>query len=135
MPKNLGLLVVLLAALAGGGYWNYQRNLAKEEQEKGPYASYSTEQLEALAQAYEAEIQAAGGRYESEKSVRHETRDRQYADEQMKEFEKASQRGQAIRNAGGALATREAALRDIERELGTRGGSAQDIFLRRLLTF
>jgi hypothetical protein len=135
MRKNLGLLVVLLVALAGAGYWNYQRNLAKEEQEKGPYASYSTEQLEALAQAYESEIKAAGGRYESEKSVRHETRDRQYADEQMKEFEKASQRGQAIRNAGGALAVKEATLRDIERELSTRGGSAQELFLRRLLTF
>jgi hypothetical protein len=135
MPKNLGLLVVLLAALAGGGYWNYQRNLAKEQQEKGPYASYSTEQLEALAQAYEAEIEAAGGRYASEKSVRHEARDRQYADEQMQEFEKAAQRGQAIRNAGGALAVKEAALRDIEHELGTRGGGAYDAFLRRLLTF
>ena len=67
--------------------------------------------------------------------TQNEARDRQYADEQMKEFEKASQRGQAIRNAGSALATREAALRDIESELSTRGGSAQEIFLRRLLTF
>jgi hypothetical protein len=135
MGQKLGMIVVLLAALAGGGYWNYQRNLAKEEKAKGPYASYSTEQLEALASAYESEIKAAGGRYEAEKSVRHEARNRQYADQQMQEFEKASQRGQAIRNAGGALATREAALRDIERELGTRGGNAQEVFLRRLLTF
>jgi hypothetical protein len=135
MPKNLGMLVVLLAALAGGGYWNYQRNLAKEEQEKGPYASYSTEQLEALAQAYQAEIKTAGGRYASEKGVRHEARDRQYADEQIKEFDKASQRGQAIRNAGGALAMKEASLRDIQQELGTRGAGGYEVHMRRLLTF
>jgi hypothetical protein len=135
VPKNLGMIVVVLAALAGGGTWNYQRNLAKEEQEKGPYASYSTEQLEALAQAYTAEIEAAGGRYAAEKAVRHEARDRQYADQQMQEFEKAAQRGQAIRNAGGALAMKEASLRDIEKELGTRGAGGYEVHLRRLLTF
>ena len=135
MGRKLGMLVVLLAALAGAGYWNYQRNLAKEQKEKGPYASYSTEQLEALAHAYESEIKAAGGRYQSEKAVRHETRDHQYADQQMQEFEKASQRGRAIRDAGGDLSVREAALRDVKRELGTRGVNAQEVFLRRLLTF
>jgi hypothetical protein len=135
MAKKLTYLVVLLAALAGAGYWNYQRNLAKEEKLKGPYAGYSTEQLSALAKAYEAEIGSAGKRYAAEKSDRYAASDKQYADEQMREFEKAAQRGRAIRDAGGDLSEREATLRDIKAELGTRGGSAQDIFLRRLLTF
>jgi hypothetical protein len=132
--KNLKLLVVVLVLLAGGGYYNYQRNLAKEEQEKGPYSSYSTEQLEALVTAYEAEIGSAGKRYASEKSNRHDAADKQYADDQMREFDKAAARGQAIRDAGANLSVREATLRDIKHELGTRGGNAQSVFLRRLLT-
>jgi hypothetical protein len=135
MAKKLTMLLVLLAALAGAGYWNYQRNLAKEQKEKGPYASYSDEQLSALAKAYESEIGSAGQRYAAEKSNRHTASDKQYADEQMQEFEKAAQRGRAIRDAGGDLSEREATLRDIKTELGKRGGNAQEIFLRRLLTF
>jgi hypothetical protein len=132
--KKLVWLIILLAAAAGGGYWNYQRNLAKEEQEKGPYAGYSEEQLHALVKAYESEIGAAGKRYAAEKAKPNTVSDKAYADQQMQEFERAAKRGEAIRDASGDLSEREATLRDIKAELATRGGNAQEIFLRRLLT-
>jgi hypothetical protein len=134
--RKVFFFLVFLIGLAGAGYWNYQRNLAKEEAAKGPYSGYSTEQLQDLAAAYEAEIEAAGGRYAAEKANRHQAGDHAYADQQMAEFEKAAQRGRAVRDAGGALSVREATLRDIQAELATRRpGTDREIFLRRLLTF
>jgi hypothetical protein len=133
--RRLAILAILLAALAGGGWWNYQRNLAREAAAAGPYHGYSDEQLAALAKAYEGEIEAHRRRYEaSQASPRAEARG-QLLDEQVRDFERANARGRAIRDAGGDLAEREATLREIHREQSRRGEDPTQVLLRRLTTF
>lgn len=134
MLRRLGMLVALLAALAGAGAWNYQRNLAREEAEKGPYASYSDEQLAALRGAYEAEIEKLSARYEARKQQPYEAQGGQLLGDQVREYDRASARGRAIRDAGGDLSESEATLDAIRVEQSRRGGDATQIFLKRLLS-
>lgn len=133
--KRIGMVLVLLAAVAAGGAWNYQRNLAKEQQKKGPFATYSDTQLAALADGYTKEIQKLKGRYETEKANPHQGGNGQMLDEQVQDFEKAASRGRAIRAAGGDLSETEAALKDIQAEQTLRRQDPKDVLLRRLLTF
>ena len=133
--KRFGLVLVLLAAVAAGGAWNYQRNLAKEEAKKGPFATYSDQQLAALADGYSKEIDKLKGRYASEKANPAQQGHGAMLDEQVKDFEKAAARGRAIRSAGGDLSETEAALADIKAEQALRRQDPKDVFLRRLLTF
>lgn len=134
MLRRLGMLAVVLALLAGAGAWNYQRNLAREEAEKGPYASYSDEQLAAMRSAYEAEIEKLAARYQARKQQDYEAKDRQLLGDQVREYERASARGRAIRDAGGELSMAEATLDAIRVEQSRRGGDPTQIFLKRLLS-
>lgn len=135
MVRKLGFLLLALATLGAAGAWNYRRNLALEEKQRGPYASYSDAQLTVLAEAYAAEIEKHGAHYAAEKGKRHVAQDGRYMDERVADFERAATRGRAIRDAGGDLAEREAALRDIEAEQAKRGQDPTQLFLRRLLGF
>lgn len=132
--KRFGMLLVLLAALAGAGAWNFKRNLEREAKEAGPFASYSDDQLAALRGGYEAEVAGLESRYQARKAQPHQAGDAKFIAEQVKEFERAAARGRAIRSAGGDLAEREAALADIRKEQAKRGGDPTEIFLRRLLS-
>lgn len=132
MFKRFGMLLVVLAAVGGAGAWNYQRNVAREAKEKGPFGSYSDEQLAALRTAYEAEIEGLAARYDSRKAQPYQAGGGQLIAEQVREFERAAARGRAIRDAGGDLAEREAALADVKREQAKRGGDPTQIFLKRL---
>ena len=129
-------VLVLLAALGAGGWWNYQRNLAKEAAEPRPLRGYAEADLESLARAYQAEIDSHARRYAAEKaSPAPAARSGQLLGEQVQEFERASARGRAIRDAGGDLAEREAALADVRKEQARRRVDKTQVFLHRLLTF
>jgi hypothetical protein len=132
------LLLVVLCALAGGGAWNYHRNWTAEKaaEEARPLSGYDTADLEALADAYRQEIRREGARYEKSRGARAEARDRAYFDEQVQEFEMVQRQSERAREAGARLSESEAALRDIEAELGRRGPreSEWQAHLRRLTT-
>jgi hypothetical protein len=134
---KLVLLFVLVIAAAGA--WNYRRNVALEEQQAKarPLSGYSTEDLEALAEAYRQEIAAHESRYSAQKSQRAEARNRAYFDQQVKEFEKVQQQAGRVRDAGAEVAVREVDLKRVEEELRARGGVESDLdrHLRLLLTF
>jgi hypothetical protein len=70
MVRRLGMLLLVLAALAAGGAANYRRNLQKEAQEPRPFRSYATADLETLAQAYEREVKGLDARYRSQKDAK-----------------------------------------------------------------
>jgi hypothetical protein len=135
MRRRLMPLLVLLAALGAGGYWNYQRNLAKENAEPRPFRGYGEAELRALADAYQAEVQAHQKRYDAARASERTEGGGQLLDEKVRAFERASARGRTIRDAGGDLAEREAALADVRKELARRGGSPLQLHLKRLLTF
>lgn len=117
----LVLVAILLGAIGAGAY-NYHRNWKLEASaERGPLAGYSTGDLEALADAYRAEVAAGTARYESARKGRSETRDRAYFDEQVQEFEKVQRSSGQRREVGAQLAERETSLRAVEQELAKRG--------------
>jgi hypothetical protein len=128
-------LLALLAALGAGGWWNYQRNLAKEAAEPRPFRAYADADLVSLSEAYETEIESSERRYAAAKSSAAPTANGKLLGEQVKDFERASARGRAIRDAGGDLSEREAALADVRAEMGRRREDKTQVFLRRLLTF
>jgi hypothetical protein len=136
---QIAVLLLVLVGLVAGGAWNYRRNLEAERAAEAarPLSGYSTEDLEALAAAYRQEIQAYEARYASRRGQRAEARERSYFDQQVREFEKVQQAASRTRAAGGDLAEREAALRDVEAELAVRGPALGEweIHLRRLTTF
>jgi hypothetical protein len=135
MRRRLMPLLVLLAALGAGGYWNYQRNLAKENAEPRPFRGYSEADLQSLVAAYQGEVQTHQKRYEAARATERREGQGQLLDEKVRDFERASARSQAIRAAGGDLAEREAALADLRKELARRSVSPLQVHLKRLLTF
>ena len=134
------MLLVIVVAAIGAGAWNYQRNLKLEQASRAarPLSGYSTEDLEALADAYRGEVASRSARYEGAKGQRAEARERAYFDQQVQEFEKVQRQSSKARDAGGELAVREAALRDVEAELAARGsdGSSEwEIHWKRLTDY
>jgi hypothetical protein len=63
MFKAILALLVLVAALVGGGYYNYTRNVGIEADlhKPRPYATLSTPDVRALLAAYEQELARAKG--------------------------------------------------------------------------
>ena len=61
MFKAVLALVVVLVALAGGGFWNYQRNahLVADVEKPRPYGSLSDADFEQMLAAYEGEARRA----------------------------------------------------------------------------
>src|SRR5690606_31777132 len=106
------------AALAAGA-WNYHRNLAAEraERAKRPLSGYATADLEALAEAYRAEVRRLSGRYEAARRRRVETESRAFFGDQIAEYERGRRASRQRREAGASLGETEAALRDVEQEL------------------
>jgi hypothetical protein len=133
--RRIVQLLAVLAVLGAGGWWNYQRNLAKEAAEPRPFRGYAEADLVSLQGAYEAEIASLERRYAAAKSSKAAVPTGQLLGEQVRDFERASARSRTIRDAGGDLSEREAALADVRAEIARRRVDATQVFLRRLLTF
>ncbi len=90
--KALFALLVLCAALLGGGFLNYQRNagLDKDLQFR-PYAGYSDRDLDAMRRAYEQQAaQMRGGLGEVDQSRIARTKPSDYQTK-LREFERFQQ--------------------------------------------
>jgi hypothetical protein len=133
--RRIVRLLAVLAVLGAAGAWNYQRNVAKEASEPRPFRGYADADLVSLQGAYEAEIAALERRYAAAKSSQAPAPKGQLLGEQVRDFERASARGRTIRDAGGDLSEREAALADVRAEIARRRVDPTQVFLRRLLTF
>lgn len=131
------LLLVLLALLAGAGAWNYQRNLAVEEAMPRPYKGYSDSDLEAMAAAYDQEIEQYSSRWESARDQRFDARERGLVGERAREFERVQDRTRRIRDLKRELADRQATLEQIQEEIDYRRslGRGWQRHWRRLTTF
>jgi hypothetical protein len=127
----LGLL--LLAALAAGGAWNYQRNLVLETGAR-PFSGYSDGQLDALAAGYQGEVDALSDRYVRQQGRSAATGGGRLIDENIAAFDAAHAHGAATRRIGGDLSQREAELADLRAELAHRSRDRWRVFLERLLT-
>jgi hypothetical protein len=130
-------LVLVLAALVGLVGWNYHRNLTAEQREFRPYRSYAEADVAALVEAYEAEEERSGGRYDSAVARRVEARGTGHLMENLNEFERAQAASRRTRDARESLADARASLEVLKREQALRAGerSKLQVFLRRAFTF
>jgi len=131
------LILALLVILGAAGEYNYQRNKAAE-QSAAPrrYIGYSDQELAALIEAYEQEVEKLESRYDAAKNRGVAARDGGLIDEQIREFERAQATGAKERSLGADAAQQEAILRELRKERSLREGRADSfmLHLRRLLS-
>jgi hypothetical protein len=131
------LILALLVILGAAGEYNYRQNKeAEESAAPRRYIGYSDEELAALIEAYEQEVDELASRYDAAKSRRVETRDGGLIDEQIREFERAQATGAKERSLGADAAQQEAILRELRKERSLRAGRGNSLMLhlRRLLS-
>jgi hypothetical protein len=131
------LLLILLGIIAGGGSWNYKRNLKLEEAEPRPYRSYSLEQLESLKAAYQQEVDAHSQRYQKASSRDVRVRDGGMIGEQVEEFERVQRISQGKRTIASQYAKNQVQLDAVRAEITRRGGESEPwkVFLTRLTKY
>lgn len=129
-------LLALLLLLAGGGAWNYQRNLARESQEDRPLRGYAEADLEKLLSAYEQEVKRLSSRAGATKRASARDLPGQLVGEKAREFERVQRASARVRDANGDVAEAELMVARISQELSRRGGERDPmaVFLRRLTT-
>jgi hypothetical protein len=131
------LLLVLLGILAGGGTWNYQRNLEIEKSEPRPYRSYSPAQLEDLAAAYQREVDAHSQRYQAASSRSVKVRGGGLIDQQVNEFERVQRISRGKRAIANQYAKNQVQLDGVMAEISKRAsdGTPWKVFLTRLTKY
>lgn len=137
--SGTGTLLLIFLLIGGGlGAFNYQRNLAAEDQQAGarPFQGYSDEALEELAEAYgeradilerkyKASLQKVGGVREQDGLIA----------EKVAEFERVQKIGNSVRVATSEVADAEARLRQIrDEQTWRRNQGAWTLHLKRLTT-
>lgn len=134
---SLLILLLLLLVLVGGGYWNYQRNLAAESQEDRPLRGYAEADLEKLRSAYEQEAKRLASRAGATQRATARDLPGQLVGEKVHEFERVQRASKRVRDANGDVAEVELMVARISHELSLRGGERDQtaIFIRRLTTF
>lgn len=138
--KAMGSLVLLLVLVSGLGAWNYHRNwqIEKAQEHTRPYASYKTEDLEALREAYSGESQTAEAKLKAAQNMRARVSgDRGSIAQNVDQFSKTTRTSANIRSAASDLAAQQSQLADLDKELSHRSefGSGMQLHLKRLTTF
>ncbi|MBB84884.1 MAG: hypothetical protein CL931_13835 [Deltaproteobacteria bacterium] len=134
-----GSMVLLLLLLVGGGGYHYYRNLEIERQNEGhrPYESYSTEDVQALRDAFESELTASEAKFAAAKRQRARPQgDLGSISGNVEQFAETTATSRAIRAAAAGVAERRDALSELDRELALRASPVQGLMhhLRRLTT-
>jgi uncharacterized protein HemX len=131
-------LLLLLAILVGGGGYNYWRNYQQElkEERPRPFKTYQTDDLEALRDAYEAEVGQAQARFSAQNQRRVRPSSQSLMAENVDEFERVKQSSVRLRDLKADVAEREARLREIDAELSYRSAqlSGLKLHMKRLIT-
>lgn len=129
-------LLVLLAVAAAAGAWNYQQNLAAEQQVYRPFRGYSDADLAAYNTALEQQKSADSKHYEDITSRRAKAQRKAFFDQQVREFERVQQAGKAKQAARAQLAESTTTLKLIaeEQRLRAQERDRLKIFFKRLLT-
>jgi hypothetical protein len=130
-------LVLLLLLLVGAVGWNFHRNLEAESREFRPYRGYAEADIDALIEAFEADAEKSGSRYEGVAERRTRTQAAGDVMGNVKEFERVQNAGRATRDAREQYANARASLEVLREERSRRAAerSKLRLFLRRAFTF
>ncbi|MEM9177087.1 MAG: hypothetical protein AAGC67_17855 [Myxococcota bacterium] len=134
-----GSLLFLLVLLMGAGGFNYHRNLEIERQSEGhrPYESYSTEDIQALRDAFESELVGSEAKFAAAKQRRSRPQgDVGSISGNIDQFAQTAQTSRAIRAAAAGVAERQNELSELDRELALRANLGQGLMrhVKRLTT-
>lgn len=137
---GIGPVLVLLALLSGLGAWNYHRNWQLELEADGgrPYSAYSRSDVEALREAYQAELIVAQARFEAAhaRRVRPQLEMGSFS-QHVDQFSRTTHQSAGIRSAADSVSRQKQEIAHLERELSLRspsGGAAWTVHLQRLVT-
>jgi hypothetical protein len=130
------MALVLLAGLAAGGAWNYNRNLQLEAAVYRPFRTHTDEDLALLTGALEQQKEQVSTHYEKVAAVRVNARERSHFDQKLREFERVQQAGEAKKTVRAELAKSTTTLKLLADEDRMRAGErdAVKLFFKRLLT-
>lgn len=133
------VIVLALLLLAGGGAYNYHRNLNAEVAEQGerPFKGYADDDLRDLEAAYGAQVDSRQSRYQELKTRRVKTSDSAVLlDEKVADFERIQRAGNEKREMAGVMAENTARLHEIQSELAYRDyrNSGMKVHIERLTT-
>jgi hypothetical protein len=123
--SGLLLILVLLGAVGGVGYWNYQKNLAAESSEPRPFRGYATADLDKMIAAQKAEIARLRPTVEQAQLSRSEARGNGFIGDQIKEFERVHRQSTRTRELSGQLTDLEIVQQQLEKERAKRAGEGQ----------
>ena len=121
---GLGTLVLLLLLIGGGGAWNYQKNMAAEQDVYRPFRSYTEADLADLSQALDQQKDSDSARYERAASQRAEARHRAHYDQRLEEFERVQQAGARTRSMRAELAKSTTTIKLVAEEQRLRSAEA-----------
>lgn len=126
-----GLALILVVALLVLGGWNYHRNYQLEQAQRSgaSMSRYDTASLIQLMEAYRLEVATLAGERQKLLAARPKVRRTAGVGAGVREFERIQRSADQLRDATGALSSREARLREIEAELATRKRAASGFAL------
>jgi hypothetical protein len=141
MFKYVFALLILIALVVGGGYYNYMRNAPMDnELQNRKYAAISTPDLDKMLKAYAGEIARAKGRVTDhpygEGSIN--SVDSSDVGGTAAAFEKFQRENAQWKDRRGYVMEQEAMLKELQAEKSIRDRHLDDPmvrFKRRLLTF
>jgi predicted transcriptional regulator len=131
------LLLLLLGGVAGAGAWNYQRNLKKELSIPRPWRGYSEADVQAMADAYRAEIEQYERAWKQASGAKAEQRGGDLISDRVSDFDAVQRTSSHARAMRREMADREVVLEQLERELQFKAGERDltALHIRRLTTF
>lgn len=137
--KATGSILFLLVLLSAAGGWNYHRNwqIEQESAEKRPYEGYAEGDLQALKQAYQAELATMTARYESARRQRSRPQgDRGSISGNVDQFAQTTRASRNIRSAAAEVAERQDQIAELDRELELRARLGEGLMrhVKRLTT-
>lgn len=117
--RLFGPLLLLLLALAGGGYYNYERNAPLDaDLQNRPHATLSTRDLEILYQAHKSELERLTKQLAAKPDGTQEVQN--YAPSDVKgklqSFDRFQSRNKAWQDVYGDKVDQEIALESVEKE-------------------
>jgi hypothetical protein len=130
-----GSLLLLLAIASGGVGWNYARNVQAEQAVPRPFRSYAESDLGALAEAYQAELEALSK--PGQRPAAAPASSGTFLGERLQAFEQVQRQSRASRQRRSAALDREVTLELIraEQAMRERERDRLGLFLRRAFVY
>ena len=133
-----GQIAILLVILCAAGGWNYHRNTLIDDAVPRPYRTYTDEELDQLASAYQDEVEVQMARYRnSTVSANVAVRDEGLLEERIGEFERVQHLSKKRKESAYQVTENQILVEQLAQEQVTR---EQDrpiykMILRRVTTF